>query len=124
MKSDLKDIFRTLKKELQKYEPRLTPKNNDDSHYDLWLIKELEIAGRKRKELYYAGIAIQSSYVGFYFMPVYGNKNAAKLFGPELMATLKGKACFHIKNLDNKLLIQIRDALKTGTQIYKKMGWA
>jgi hypothetical protein len=101
----------------------MVAKIDDGSHYDLWSIKEVEIAGRKRKEVYFAGLIIQSTYVGFYYMPVYGEPGLKKVFKKELLSTLKGKACFHIKKLDKGLIAQIRDALEISYKFYKKNGW-
>jgi len=42
----------------------------------VWFVKDLVIAGRKCKEVFFAGLIIQKSYVGFYFMPVYTDAEA------------------------------------------------
>ena len=76
----------------------------DASHYDLWSIKDLVIEGRKRKEVYFAGLIIQKSYVGFHFMPVFAEAHLKPVFAPELLELLKGKSCFHFKKLDPALL--------------------
>jgi hypothetical protein len=123
MKTDLKVIFESLKKELKRYNRQLTSKVDDESHFDLWTTKEVVIAGRKRKEVYFAGLIIQKSYVGFYYMPVYAKPEMKKTFSPELLKLLKGKSCFHFTKLDNTLLIQIRDTLARGFECYKKNGW-
>ena len=98
--SDLNTIFQSLKDLLSPYAPPLVPKMDDASHYDLWSIKDLVIEGRKRKEVYFAGLIIQKGYVGFYFMPVYADTDLKAVFAPELLKLLKGKSCFHIKKLD------------------------
>jgi len=82
-----------------------------------------KIAGRKRKEIFFAGLIIQKHYVGFYFMPVYSQPEIKKLFGEELLATLKGKSCFYIKHDDPVVLAQTKDALKKGLELYKNKGW-
>lgn len=127
MHSELQDelvkIFKRLKKILRKYEKPLVPKFDLDSKYDLWSKKNVVIAGRKRKEVYFAGLIIQSNYVGFYYMPVYVKAEMKKVFRPELLGLLKGKSCFHIKKLDQTLERQIKDALKKGFALYKNRGW-
>ena len=120
---NLIDIFKKLKILLKKYEGPFTSKWDLDSKYDLWSIKDILIQNRKRKEVYFAGLIIQSNYVGFYYMPIYADINLAKVFGKELLQTLKGKSCFHIKKLDTTLLKQIEKALKVGFSLYKKRGW-
>ena len=99
MQEKLVPIFKKLKFLLKKYETPLKPKFDLDSKYDLWSFKDLEIAGRKRNEVYFAGLIIQSNYVGFYFMPIYTNTKLKNVFKPELLSLLKGKSCFHIKSL-------------------------
>lgn len=118
-----KEIFDQIKKLIKKYEPLFTARSDFGSRYELWSEKDIEIAGRKRKEIYFTGLIIQSSYVGFYFMPIYADTSLKDVFEPELLSTLKGKSCFHIKKLDKKLLSQIKKSLEIGYKLYKKRGW-
>jgi hypothetical protein len=121
--SELKAAFKELRGLLKRYQPPLVSKMDDASHFDLWSIKDVEIAGRKRNEVYFAGVIIQRSFVGFYYMPVYASPEMKKIFAPELLALLKGKSCFHVKALDARLLRQIKSALAAGYRLYKKNGW-
>ena len=123
METNLKEIYGRLKKMLKMYENPLMPKFDLDSKYDLWSFKDLMFEGRKRKEMYFAGLIIQSSYVGFYFMPVYTDVTIKKFIKPELLNTLKGKSCFHIKKLDDFLELQISEVLDRGYELYKNRGW-
>ena len=120
---ELITIYGQLKAILKKYEDPLKPKFDLDSKYDLWSFKEIEIDGRKRKEVFFASIIIQSTYVGFYYMPIYTDTDLKEVFKPELLKLLKGKSCFHIKKLDSNLREQIEEALEIGYQLYKKRGW-
>jgi len=122
-KDNLSEIFHSIKKLMKKYEPPFESMSDYDSGYELISKKEVEIAGRKRKEIYFAGLIIRSKYVGFYYMPVYAKPEVKKVFKPGLLKLLKGKSCFHIKNLDAELIRQIDVALKLGFGIYKKNGW-
>jgi hypothetical protein len=119
----LTEMFNQLKTLMQAYSPPLTPKMDDGAHYDLWSVKDLVIEGRKRKEVYFAGLVIQKSYVGFYYMPVYTHTELKNVFAPELLKLLKGKSCFHIKKLDDVLLEQLRATLKIGYEQYQRNGW-
>ena len=120
---DLDTIFQALEDLLSLYAPPLVPKMDDASHYDLWSIKNLVIEGRKRKEVYFAGLIIQKGYVGFYFMPVYAEADLKAVFAPELLKLLKGKSCFHIKKLTPELLDQVKSALQVGYEAYQARGW-
>lgn len=121
--SELKEIFNALKPLLQKYQPPLEPKRDEDAYYDLWSFKPLVIEGRKRKEVFFAGLIIQKTYVGFYFMPVYAEPDIKRFFPQELLKLLKGKSCFHIKKLTPDLLQQVNEMLLAGFDQYKQRGW-
>ena len=123
MQEQLTEIFQRLKVLLKEYEAYLTPKFDLDSKYELWSIKRLEIERRKRKEVFFAGLIIQRKYVGFYYMPIYTDPDLKNVFKPELLKLLQGKSCFHIKMLDAKIEKQIRNALKIGFKLYKRLGW-
>lgn len=116
-------IFRTLRSILRKYRPPLVARSNYGSRYELWSQKDVVIAGRPRKEVFFAALIIQNTYVGFYYMPVYVKKDIRKFFRMELLSTLKGKSCFHIKELDPVLTKQIADVLKRGLKLYRQRGW-
>jgi len=68
-------------------------------------------------------LIIQKDYVGFYYMPIYSETKLEAVFKPEFLKTLHGKSCFYIMMLDDELLSQIKKALKTGFDLYKKRGW-
>ena len=121
--SELKATFRALRVLLKRYQPPLLPKVDDAGHFDLWSKKDVVIGGRKRTEVYFAGVIIQKSYVGLYYMPVYTSPEMKRLFAPELLSLLKGKSCFHIGTLDARLLAQVKQALEAGFKLYKKNGW-
>ncbi len=116
-------LFNQLRVILKEYEGLLKPKNDKPGNYDLWSFKDIEIAGRRRKEVFFASIVIRSNYIGFYFMPVYVDSELAEFFKPELLSLLKGKSCFHIKELTPLLESQIREALETGYALYKERQW-
>ena len=121
--TDLTAIFESLKALLAVYAPPLVAKMDDASHYDLWSVKDLVIEGRKRREVYFAGLIIQKGYVGFYYMPVYAQTELKDVFAPELLKLLKGKSCFYVKRLTPELLGQIEFALKIGYEAYQARGW-
>ena len=116
-------MFKEIKKMLSKYKPPLVANSDFESRYELVSKKEVVIAGRKRSEVYFGAAIIQSNYVGFYLMSVYCEPSLYKKIAPELMKTLKGKTCFHIKTLDASMKKQIADAIKMSFDFYKKQGW-
>jgi len=120
---DLNNIFNALKTELTVFSPPFVIRNETARRFELWSGKDLVIEGRRRKEVYFAGLIIQKGYVGFYFMPVYIEAEMKQVFPPELLRLLKGKSCFHVKNLNGNTLTGIRAALKTGFDLYQQRGW-
>jgi hypothetical protein len=112
-----------LKPLLQAYQPPLIPKTDTERDFDLWSLKPMVIDGRKRKEIFFAGLIIQKAHVGFYFMPIYAETDLKTVFKPELLRLLKGKSCFHIKKLDDELPLQLEAALKIGYAQYQERGW-
>lgn len=123
MTIELVEIYQRIKSLMKSYEGVLTAKTDMENRYDLWSVKDLIIEGRERTEVYYAGLIMQSGYVGFYYMPVYTDKELKELMSPELLKLRKGKSCFHITKLDNVLEEQIKEVLAVGYGLYQERGW-
>lgn len=120
----LLEVFEVLKKLMKKYEPPFNARVDIQGKYDLWSEKPVEAYGRRYDSMSFSSLIIQTGYVGFYFMPIYSEPaKLGKLFKPELMKLLKGKACFHVKQLTPELEAQIRYALEVGYKEYKEKGW-
>lgn len=121
---ELPPVFDTLKALLMPYvKGSVVMRGGSGGQVALVSEKEIWVEGKKRPELHFAAVLIQKGYVGFYFMPVYSDPEKKELFAPELLKLLKGKACFHIKKLDEVLVKHIKDALKKGHVLYKEKGW-
>jgi hypothetical protein len=117
-------IFEVIKKMLAPYE-KGTMKLLGGAGGQVSLVskKPIEILGRKKDELWFAGALVQKGYVGFYYMPVYADPSIKRLIKPELLNCLKGKSCFHIKKFDQEIFLQIKEALATGHKEWHKRGW-
>lgn len=121
---ELLDIFNALKKEMKPYEKgNMHPRIEIEGKYDLWVDKEIEVAGKKKDDVYFGGLIVQSNYVGFYFMPVYAEPELKEQLAPELVKCLKGKSCFHMKTSDKGMMKYVKEALKVGYKMYKEKGW-
>lgn len=122
---ELLEIFRELKKLLKPYERGSVKARMDiEGKYDLWSEKAgITIAGRQRDDLAFCTLIVQSGYVGFYYMPVYCEETLKETLHPDLLRTLKGKACFHIKSKEEPVLRQVAEALKKGYELYHENGW-
>jgi hypothetical protein len=116
-------LFAEVRQLLQPYAETFAARRDEPGYYDLWSEKDVVIVGRPKKEVSFAGLIMQKSHVGFFFMPVYADGDLRAVFGPELLATLKGKSCFRLKRLTPELAEQIRAALRAGFELYEERGW-
>ena len=119
----LMDIFYTLRQLLVPYAKYFSVRIDIAGRYELWSEKRIVIAGRERKEVFFASIIVQSTYVGFYFMPLYTEEGLTKVFGKDLLKLRKGKSCFHIKRTEDALFSQVEKALAEGFTLYKQRKW-
>lgn len=116
-------LFDEVKDLLEPFAEHFTVRRDEPGAYELWSERDVVIDGRKRREVFFAGLLIQKHYVGFYFMPVYTEPEMKGIFGPELLALLKGKSCFYIKQLKPEIRTQVQEALAAGYELYVQRGW-
>jgi hypothetical protein len=116
-------LFAEVKLLLMPYATRLKARKDEPGYFDLWSEREIVVDGRRREDVYFAGAIIQKSYVGFYFMPLYADDDLSRVFGPELLARLKGKSCFHLRRMTPEIRAQIETALAAGWRLYEERGW-
>lgn len=62
---DLQQIFKQVRELISRYSPPLVAKKDQADYYDLWSVKDVVIAGRKKKEVFFAGAIIQKGLCGF-----------------------------------------------------------
>lgn len=121
---ELVPIFNTIKQLLLPYEKgSIKVRGGEGGQMMLVSNKPIEVNGKKRDELWFAGLLVQKGYVGFYFMPVFTKPEVKEIFKPELLKCLKGKSCFHIKKADPLIYAQIEEALEKGYLAHRKRGW-
>jgi hypothetical protein len=129
MNSDDQDrIYNAIRELLKVYVPPFEVQEGKNvsgkDSYSLTKHGDFVVDGRKRDEMWFAGVIKQKSYVGFYFMPIYTEPEAMKkVFSERLLKTLKGKSCFYIKTDDAQMLTDIKHALDEGFKLYKTRGW-
>ncbi len=90
--------------------------------YELITAKPFYHKGVRKDNAYFGAIMMKKDYVGLYLMFIYDRPENLNKVGLELKKLLKGKSCFHIKNLDENIIKQIEAALKDGINYYKKEG--
>ena len=122
MKTDLIEIFQTIRAAMNPYETLgFTNRLNTDEEYDLWSEKNVIIADEKKSETYFAGLKINKNHVDFYFMPDPAeNKN---IFDQDLLNFLHESSHFQISELNEVLVEQIAEALNKGYKLFKNREW-
>lgn len=124
MKTDLIEIFQTIRAQIQPYVVEgFKSKANSDSAFHLCTEEQAVLSAPDKNEVYFFGLQIKEDHVGFYFNPIYTTQEMKFLFNPDLLNLLKEDNCFHIIQLDDLLLEQISNALETGFKYYKQKGW-
>ena len=116
--SSLGSVFDELKAILMSHAAGLAQRTGTVKHkrdHQLYSEKPVVVDGRKRDEMYFAGLIQQKDSVGFYFFPVYCCDDKQAKLSPELLKHLDGKACFHFK--------QLTPALKIGLKAYRERKW-
>lgn len=119
----LDHVFHNVKALLAMYVPPFEARTDEWGGYHLWKTKPIVANGRKRNEVYFAGVVQRKGYVAFHYMPVYAQPDLKAIFKPELLALLKGRACFNLKTPDPKVTNQVKKALADGFKMYKRNGW-
>jgi hypothetical protein len=61
--------------------------------------------------------------VSFHFMPIYYHREDFVDAAPTLLKSLKGKACFNFKKVEQIDERELDAMLKKGAQAWKKMGY-
>lgn len=125
MKTDLIEIFQTIRAQIQPYTIEGF-KNKEDSEFAYHLCTEEQIALTElhKDEIYFFGTEVKDGYVGFYFNPIFTTQEMNSLFDVDLLNLLKQDNAYHITELDDLLLEQISNALEAGFKYYKQKGWA
>jgi hypothetical protein len=117
---DFTEIFTRIKTQLLPYGKRMDVRVDKEGNYQLYIVKDIELAGRKFSECYFSGTVIKNTMVSFYFFPVYTHP-AAFVVPDAIKKNMKGKSCFNFKKLDDVQEKAIAALLKDGAAFYKKI---
>jgi len=88
-------------------------------HFDLVSKKTVVVGRQERPEIWFASVIEQKGYTGFYYVPP---KGSGVKISPRLQKLLKGTSCFHVKEVDQELLAEIKSALEGGVKHYQREG--
>jgi len=110
MKTDLVEIFQTIRAALQPYAVLgFSNRNNSDTLYDLWSEKNMVVDGTKRTETFFGSVSIESDYVlvrtGF-------EHNG-----------FTGHADLQVSALDDMQMSEIEEIFAAGYKTFKENEW-
>lgn len=109
MKTDLIEIFQTIRAALQPYAALgFNNRTNSEKKYDLWSEKNLEIDGEKRTETFFVSLDIRADHVALELLPE---------------ALSQHERTMVIKELDDLTLHIIEDKVAAGYKIFKEQEW-
>jgi hypothetical protein len=122
VKTDAKaEIFQEIRSVMLSFVPPLTVIKDTEKVFELVSNKSMVFMGKKRDNVYFGAVRVQGGFVGFYLMSIYAHPTLVQKLGPDLKKLLKGKSCFHIKKITPELLDQIKEAMETGIEGYRKL---
>ena len=123
MKTDLIEIFQTIRASLQPYATLgFDNRSNTEALYDLWSNKNVEIDGNLKNEVFFTKISIEAGHVTLSLFPEDINVGDVKV-SDDLAELRTEDGNFSISELDDELLSQIEDAVAAAYKIYKDKGW-
>lgn len=114
---DVEVAYEVIKILLLQQCPPLKVKNDDAGHFEVCGSKETQQGHKKVDGYYFASLMPKPKDLRFYFFPIYTHPEGFTL-SPELQRLLKGKSCFHVKSLDEKLKVEIKEMIEKGVALY------
>ena len=118
----LAEIQQFLKDALIAQKPALKITKNSEGTFEATGTIEARQGKRKVDGLYFASVVPKPKDIRLYFFPIYTHVDAFKDISPALRKMLKGKSCFHIKNLDEDLKVEIMKMIQLGIKVFQKDG--
>ncbi|RZL20160.1 MAG: hypothetical protein EOO89_01105 [Pedobacter sp.] len=124
MKTDLIEIFQTIRASMQPYATLgFDNRINSETVYDLWSNKNVEIDGSSRNEVFFTSVAIKDNDIAVHVFPQDQKSHLQEINSPGLSDLKSDEGYFKIDKLDDQLLAQIEEAIAAAYKIYKDKGW-
>lgn len=100
--------------------PPLRIRKNNDEVFEVCGTREAMQGRQKVDGFYFASVVPKPKDIRLYYFPIYTHPEQFKDLSPTLRKMLKGKSCFHLKNLDQILLEEIEKMIQKGISLYLK----
>ena len=125
MKTDVVEIFQTIRANLQPYTANgFTARVNSETVYELWSEKLFDANGDKIEVKPFASVVIEDDVVKFSLLSIDDELDLRKIMHPDLLDLSEdGNASFIISEIDDKLTDQIISSLGMNFTNFKQKGW-
>ncbi len=119
MESEISAIRTTLTDLLKEQVPPLKIRKEAENVFEVAGTKEVMQGKQKVDGHYFASVVPKPQDVRLYFFPIYTHADQFNL-SDELKKFLKGKSCFHVKNLSPELEAELKQHIEKGVELYQK----
>ncbi|MFP5080255.1 hypothetical protein [Pedobacter sp. JCM 36344] len=124
MKTDLIEIFQTIRASLQPYATLgFDNRTNSDTVYDLWSNKNVEIAGADKNEVFFTSVSIEEHHITIRFFSNDQIDYFKDLAEHGLRKLLNKEGYIEIVELDDASLSKIEEAIAAAFKIFKDKDW-
>lgn len=124
MDDKLKDIQELLINHLKGHQPVLKITSDEPDKFEVTGTIATMQGKKKVDGLYFSTVAPKAKDVRFYFFPLYTHRDDLfETLSPELSKALKGKSCFHLKNLSEESKEELKHLIDKGVKLYQKDDW-
>lgn len=123
MAADIAQIQATLVGILRRHCPPLEARVDLPGNFEVAGTKPTMQGKQQVKGFYFASVVPKPTDVRFYFFPNYTHPHEFTNMSAALKKCLKGKSCFHIKQLTPDMEKEIEEMVKHSVAIYQQQGW-
>ena len=117
---DLHSLNEQIRALLKKHIGVLKISKENDAQLEVCGTVETMQGKKKVDGIYFASVVPKPKDIRFYYFPIYTHKDHFPSLSPALSKMLKGKSCFHLKNVDAAVLAELDDMIKLGITLYQK----
>ena len=122
MKTSLSDIQDSLHQLLTLHTPPLQVRTHTDTNFEVAGTRATMQGKQQVDGIYFASVVPKPQDIRLYFFPIYTHVAEFEGLSDALRKCLKGKSCFHIKQLSPDLETEIGAMVAKGVAIYARDG--
>ena len=114
---DSNKTFEHLKAILSPYEPDLAIVHDKTDNYYL----NTPITESNKKAEFFGAVQIKKCYVAYHLMPIYYYPELLDNISNELKSRMQGKSCFNVKDIDDNLMVELKNLTHDAFEKYKSL---